>query len=276
VSSLGLSMRQVRYTNRAFWRNPASAFFTFVFPLMFLVIFTALLGSGEVEYAKVLVPGRGLIPLVLDQATYFVAAMAAFGVISATYTNIAITVAFQRDQGILKRLRGTPLPSWSYLFARVVHSMLVALLLVVITLLFGRLAYGTDLPTGGHVLEFLATLVVGSLSFAAMALAVTSVIPNADAAPPMVNATILPLLFISGIFIPLTDKAPAWITTVGNVFPVKHFADAMRAAYLGDVTLKGTGIRAFPFDWTDLAVVAAWGVVGLVLASRFFSWEPRK
>jgi ABC-2 type transport system permease protein len=276
MSSLGLSMRQVRYTNRAFWRNPASAFFTFVFPLMFLVIFTALLGSGEVEYAKVPVPGHGLVPLVLDQATYFVAAMAAFGVISATYTNIAITVAFQRDQGILKRLRGTPLPSWSYLFARVVHSMLVALLLVVITLVFGRLAYGTDLPTGGHVLEFMATLVAGSLSFAAMALALTSLIPNADAAPPMVNATILPLLFISGIFIPLTDRAPAWITTVGNVFPVKHFADAMRAAYLGDVTLQGTSLRAFPFDWTDLAVVAAWGLAGLLLASRFFSWEPRK
>jgi ABC-2 type transport system permease protein len=276
VSSLGLSMRQVRYMNTAFWRNPASAFFTFVFPLMFLVIFTALLGSGEVEFAKVPVPGYGLVPLVLDQSTYYVAAMAAFGVISATYTNIAITTAFQRDQGILKRLRGTPLPSWSYLFARVVHSMLVALILVVITVLFGKLAYGTDLPTGGPLLEFLATLVVGSLSFAALALALTAVIPNAEAAPPIVNATILPLLFISGVFIPLTDKAPAWITTVGTIFPVKHFAEAMRAGYLGNVTLQGTGIRAFPFDWSDLAVVAAWGLAGLVLASRFFSWEPRK
>jgi ABC-2 type transport system permease protein len=276
VSPFGLSMRQVRYTNRAFWRNPASAFFTFVFPLMFLVIFTALLGSGDVEFARVPVPGRGLVPLVVDQSTYYVAAMAAFGVITATYTNIAITTAFQRDQGILKRLRGTPLPSWSYLFARVVHSMLVALILVVITVLFGRLTYGTDLPTGGLLFEFLATLVVGSLSFAALAFALTALIPNAEAAPPIVNATILPLLFISGIFIPLTDRAPAWITTVGNIFPVKHFADAVRASYLGNVTLQGTGIRAFPFDWTDLAVVAAWGLAGLILASRFFSWEPRK
>jgi ABC-2 type transport system permease protein len=276
MSSLGLSMRQVRYTNRALWRNPASAFFTFVLPLIFLVIFTALLGSGEVEFARVPVPGHGLVPLVLDQSTYYVAAMASFGVITAIYTNIAITTAFQRDQGILKRLRGTPLPSWSYLFARVVHAMLVALILVVVTLAFGRLAYGTDLPTGGPLLEFLATLVVGSLSFAALALAVTALIPNAEAAPPIVNATILPLFFISGVFIPLTDKAPAWITTVGNVFPVKHFADAMRAGYLGNVTLQGTGVRAFPFDWSDLVIVAAWGLAGLVLASRFFSWEPRK
>ncbi len=275
MSGLRLSMRQVGYTNRAFWRNPASAFFTFVFPLMFLVIFTALLGSGEVEFAKVPVPGRGFVPLVLDQSTYYVAAMAAFGVISATYTNIAITVAFQRDEGILKRLRGTPLPPWAYLFSRVVHAMFVASILVAITLVFGMLAYGTDLPSGWPLLQFLATLVVGSLSFAAMALALTSAIPNADAAPPMVNATILPLLFLSGVFIPLTDRAPAWITAVGTVFPVKHFADAMRAGYLGNVTLQGTDVRAFPFEWGDLLVVAAWGIVGLILASRLFSWEPR-
>jgi ABC-2 type transport system permease protein len=267
VSALGLSLRQVRFTNTAFWRNPASAFFTFVFPLMFLVIFTALLGSGEVDF------GHGIV---LDQATYFVAAMAAFGVVSATYTNIAISVTFQRDQGILKRLRGTPLPSWAYLTARVLHAMLVALILVVITLAFGRIAYGTDLPTGTAVLEFLATLTVGSLSFAALAMAVTAIIPNADAAPPIVNATILPLLFISGVFIPIGSDAPAWLNTVSNLFPVRHFADAMRAGYLGNVHVHGTTLRAFPFQWSDLAVIAVWGVVGLVLASRYFSWEPRK
>jgi ABC-2 type transport system permease protein len=267
VSSLGLSLRQVRFTNTAFWRNPASAFFTFVFPLMFLVIFTALLGSGEVDF------GHGIV---LDQATYFVAAMAAFGVVTATYTNIAISVTFQRDQGILKRLRGTPLPSWAYLTARVLHSMLVALILVVITLAFGRIAYGTDLPTGTPILEFLATLIVGSLSFAALAMAITAIIPNADAAPPIVNATILPLLFLSGVFIPIGGDTPAWINTVSDLFPVRHFADAMRAGYLGNVHVHGTALRAFPFEWSDLAVIAAWGVVGLVLASRYFSWEPRK
>jgi ABC-2 type transport system permease protein len=276
LSSFGLSLRQVRYMNKAFWRNPASAFFTFAFPLMFLVIFTALLGSGEVEFARVPVPERGSVPLVLDQATYFVGAMAAFGVISATYTNIAITVSFQRDKGILKRLRGTPLPPRSYLFARVAHSVLVAAILVLITLVFGKVAYGTDLPTGGPLLEFLVTLVVGSLSFAALALALTAAIPNADAAPPIVNATILPLLFLSGIFIPLTDRAPAWIGAIGDIFPVKHFADAMRAGYLGNVTLRGTDVRAFDFEWVDIAVIAAWGVAGLLVASRFFSWEPRK
>ena len=120
----------------------------------------------------------------------------------------------------------------------------------------------------------MVTFLVGSLSFAAMALALSCVIPNADAAPPIVNAAILPLLFLSGIFIPLDDEAPKWITTVAEIFPVKHFADAMRAGFLGNIEVAGQ--RVFVFDWIDVAIVAAWGLVGLILAVRFFSWEPRR
>lgn len=271
-----LTLRQVRFTNIAFWRNPASAFFTFAFPLMFLVIFTALLGSGTVDEGTVTIPGVGTLHILLDQAQYFVGAMAAFGVITATYTNIAMSVTFQRDTGILKRIRGTPLPGRAYLFARVVHAMLIATILVVITLAFGRLAYSAPLPTGKALLEFALTLVVAGLSFSALGLAITSVVPNADAAPPIVNATILPLLFLSGIFIPLGSNAPAWITTVSGIFPVKHFADAMRDSFLGNVTFKGTTIAVYHFDWFDILVIAVWGIAGLVLAARFFSWEPRK
>ena len=256
--------RQFRFTNKAFWRNPASAFFTFAFPLMFLVIFTALLGQGQVEI-------RGFE---LDTTTYYVGAMAAFGVVSACFTNIAIQTTFNRDAGILKRLRGTPLPAGAYMAARVLHAMVVGAILVAITLVFGKFAYDSPIPTGGPLLEFTATFLVGSLSFAALALALTSVIPNADAAPPIVNAAILPLLFLSGIFIPLDDEAPQWITTVADIFPVKHFADAMRAGFLGNIEVAGQ--RVFVFDWVDVAIVAAWGLVGLALAARFFSWEPRR
>jgi ABC-2 type transport system permease protein len=121
-------------------------------------------------------------------------------------------------------------------------------------------------------------LLVGGLSFAALALALTAAIPNADASPPIVNATVLPLLFLSGIFIPIGDDAPAWIKAVSNIFPIRHFFEAMVDAFLGNLTVQSVGgpVRVFPFDWWDLAVVAAWGVVGLVLAVRYFSWEPRK
>ena len=253
-----LALRQVRFTNKAFWRNPASAFFTFAFPLMFLVIFTSLLGSGRVEVA----PG-----VLIDQASYYVAAMTAFAVVSACYTNIAVSVTFQRDAGILKRTRGTPLPGWAYLSGRIVHAILVALLLVVLTSAFGVISYGAEIPTGELLVEFLATLVVGAASFAALGLATTAVVPNADAAPPIVNAIVLPLLFLSGIFIPIEPGAPEWIRTVGRLFPVMHFFDAMRAAFYG---------APFAFRWSDVVVVAAWGLAGAVLAARFFSWEPRR
>lgn len=268
MSTVAQVSRQFRFTNKAFWRNPASAFFTFAFPLMFLVIFTALLGEGNV-------PVEGIE---LAQSTYYVGAMAAFGVISACYTNIAMTTVFNRDGGILKRLRGTPLPSSAYLSARVLHGMVVGAILVVITLVFGRIVYDAPLPSGLPLVQFIVTFLVGSLSFAALALALTSLVPNADAAPPIVNATILPLLFLSGIFIPLGDNAPKWMVTVADIFPVKPFAEAMRAGYLGNtVVLTPVGpMRAFPFHWGDVLVIAIWGIAGLVIAARFFSWEPRK
>jgi ABC-2 type transport system permease protein len=255
VNATGLALRQVGYTNKAFWRSPAAAFFTFAFPLMFLVIFTALLGGG-----RLLIEGRQVA-----QSTYYVAAMAAFAVITACYTNIAIGVTFQRDAGILKRTQGTPLPGGAYLSARVLHAMGIAVVLVVITAAFGKAFYSAAVPTGATLLRFLVMLLVGSASFCALRLAVTAVIPNADASAALVNASILPLLFLSGVFIPLWDDAPAWITWIGRVFPVKHFADGMQAGFLGTA-----------FHWSDVLVVAGWGLAGLLLAARFFSWEPRR
>ena len=249
-----LTLRQVYYTNKAFWRNPASALFTFAFPLMFLVIFTSLLGNGHVT-----IGGK-----TINQSTYYVAGMAAFSVVTACFTNIAMAVSFQRDAGVLKRVRGTPLPAGAYLVARVIHAVFVALILVAICAAFGAAFYDASIPSGATLLKFAVVLLVGGASFAALGLAETAVVPNADAAPPVVNATILPLLFLSGIFFPVGDDAPAWIRFVGGVFPVKHFADGMATGFLG-----------LPFKWSDVLVVAAWGLGGLILAGRFFSWEPR-
>jgi ABC-2 type transport system permease protein len=249
-----LTLFQMRYVNKAFWRNPASAFFTFAFPLMFLVIFTALLGHGTVR-----VGGH-----VVHESTYYVAEMAAFAVITACYNNIAVGLAFQRDTGVLKRTNGTPLPSAVYFAARVLHAMLVSVLLVAITVVFGKIAYKADIPSSGPLLRFAVMLVVGAASFCALGFAITAIIPNSDAAAPIVNATILPLLFLSGVFIPIQDNAPTWITWTARVFPVKHFADGMMASFLGTA-----------FRWTDVLVVGVWGVLGLLVALRYFTWEPR-
>jgi ABC-2 type transport system permease protein len=179
MNDAALTLSQVRYVNKTFWRNPASAFFIFAFPLMFLVIFTALLGHGTVRVS----------PLkVVNTSTYYVAAMASFGVISACYTNIAISVSFQRDTGVLKRTNGTPLPSSVFLGARMLHALLVAVLLVMITAGFGRAAYSASIPTGLTLLRFAVMLLVGAAAFCALGFAITSVIPNADASPAIVNA----------------------------------------------------------------------------------------
>lgn len=254
MSATALTLSQVRYVNKAFWRNPASAFFTFAFPLMFLVIFTSLLGHHTVQVGA----------RTVNTSTYYVASMASFALITACYNNIAISVTFQRDAGVLKRTNGTPLPSASFLGARMLHALLVGVLLVAITAAFGRAFYGAAIPTGVTLLRFLVMIVVGAASFSALGFAITAAIPNADASAAIVNATILPLLFLSGIFIPFGNDTPSWILWIARIFPVKHFADGMQAGFLGT-----------SFSWTDILVVAAWGVAGLLLSIRFFSWEPR-
>ena len=256
MSNAQLALRQVRYTNKAFWRNPASAFFTFAFPLLFLIIFAALLGNHTVKIGT----------HVIKQSTFYVAGMATFGIITATYTNIAINVTFQRDQGVLKRIEGTPLPGWAYLVGRVIHAMLIAFILVALCAVFGKVAYGASLPSGVDLARLLLTLLVGGASFCALGLAITGAIPNAEAAPAIVNATILPILFLSDIFIP-TEGAPGWVQWIGRIFPVKHLAYAMQSVFVP---------LARSWSWENVLVVAAWGVGGLILAVRFFRWEPSR
>jgi ABC-2 type transport system permease protein len=255
VNTLRLTAVQFRYVNKAFWRNPASAFFTFAFPLMFLVIFTALLGHYTVRIGAKTV----------DTSTYYVASMACFSAITACFNNIATSISFQRENGILKRTSGTPLPAAAFLGARILHAMAIAVLLVVLTVAFGHGLYHASVPVGLTLLRFVIAVLVGSAAFCALGLAVTAAIPNGDAAAAVVNAVILPLEFLSGIFIAFGDTTPSWILWVARVFPVRHFAVAMQAGFLGTA-----------FNWTDVLVVAAWGVAGLLIAVRFFSWEPRR
>jgi ABC-2 type transport system permease protein len=259
MNGVALALRGARYENKSFWRNPAQAFFTFAFPLLFLVIFTVLLGGDT----SLLPTGQEV-----DNSTYYTASILAFSVITACYTNIAISVTFLRDKGVLKRIRGTPLPPWAYLLGKVLHAILVMAILVAIVCVFGWIVYDIDLPTRS-LPAFVVTLAVGSASFCALGLACTAVIPNAEAAPAVVNASILPLLFISGVFIPTYD-APQWLQTLADVFPVKHFLEATIESFIPPPDNR-SGWALGP-----LAIVAAWGVAGLAVASRFFSWEPRR
>jgi ABC-2 type transport system permease protein len=255
VNTLRLTGIQLRYVNKAFWRNPASAFFTFVFPLMFLVIFTALLGHYTVQIGS----------RTVNTSTYYVASMGCFAVIGACFNNIAMAITFQREDGVLKRAHGTPLPVSAFLGARILHAMFVSVILVALTLGFGHAVYQATIPSGTSLLRFIVVVLVGSAAFCALGLALSGAIPNSDATAPVVNAVALPVEFLSGIFIAFGNTTPSWILWIARVFPVRHFALGMQA-----------GILSTPFSWTDVLVVAAWGVGGMLVAIRFFHWEPRQ
>jgi ABC-2 type transport system permease protein len=250
MSDMTLLLRQIRYENRAFWRNPAAAFFTFAFPLIFMVVFNSIFGTerfGE-----------------LSAAYFFTPAIVAFSVVNACYTNLAITVVTVRDEGILKRIWGTPLPVWVYLVARIGLSALIALVLVVIVSIFGAVVYGVQFPFE-RLPQLLLVLVAGAACFCALGLAISGLVPNERAAPAVVNATILPLLFISDVFIRL--PADNTLAKIGDLFPIRHLAVALQSIWVPQVN--------GPLDLKDVAFLAVWTAIGLVVALRRFSWEPR-
>jgi ABC-2 type transport system permease protein len=245
---------QVRWEQKSYWRNPAAAVFTFAFPLLFLVIFTALNGNGTVDLSG------GEVKF----AQYYVPAIIAFGLISACYTNLAFTVCTRRENGLLKRARGTPLSPSVYLCGIVGNAIVVALILTSLIVALGVMVYGVTFP--GRYLALVIAVVVGAFCFGALGIAVSTFVPNEDAAPAIINFVLFPLLFISGTFGPVSSDSA--LGRVAVVFPVRHLVQAM--VHVFDPFAGGTGIIA-----THTLMMIAWGVVGLVVSLRRFRWEPR-
>ena len=250
-----LLRHQYRYDQKQFWREPATVFFTVVLPLIFLFIFVSIFGNEETTVEGHAVKG----------STYYVPGILALAIVSATIVNLAITFTILREKGLLKRVRSTPLPPWIYLAGRIVTAIVVTVLLVVTVTVLGRLVYGVTLPVRtlpGLVL----TVLVGTAACCALGFALTAAIPSEAAAPAITNAVILPLYFFSGIFIP-NDEIPAGMRLIGDIFPIKHLFEALLTAF--DPTTRGAGIAA-----DHLAVLAAWGIAGGVIAARYFRWTP--
>ena len=257
MSAMRLVLHELRYDQKTFWRNPAATFFAVVLPIMFLIIFVTIFGNDSIELAD----GRSI-----KGSTYYVPGIVTLGIISTTFTNLAISLVAARERGLLKRVRKTPLPAWTFMAGRMAMSGETAVLLVVVLVGLGRAVYGVAVPT--HTLPgAVLALIVGALSFSALGIALTAAISSDNAAVPIVNAIILPLYFISGVFIPV-GQIPSGVRTVAGVFPVKRLYDAFLMAF--DPTTTGAGI-----DWTSLGIVAAWGVAGATVAARTFRWSPR-
>ena len=256
TSTRVLVWRQVRYQNTLFWRTPVAAFFTLIFPLMLLILLSLLFDE------RIEIEGRD--PLTIAQ--FYAPALAAFAAASATYTNIGVGQAIARDDRILKRFRSTPLPPWIYMAGVVGSAIWLALIATVLMISVGVLAYGLEIYVD-RLPAAIVTLAVGVTAFAALGLALAAISPTGDTAPAVANATLLPVAFISNVFIPIQDPAP-WLEFAGDFFPLKHFVVPLQDAFDPFVTDSA-------FRGGDLLVMALWGVGGLAFAFKFFSWEPK-
>jgi ABC-2 type transport system permease protein len=255
VSVARLALRQAAFQARASLRNPPVVFFSLLLPVLFLVIFATVFGNETLE-------SRGGI----KSSTYYVPGLIALGIVSTTFVNLAIGLTIERENRQLKRIRGTPLPIPAFIAGRVATAVALATALTLVLLAVGRVGYGVSLP-GSTVPGVVLSLLVGAAAFCCLGFAFATAIPNEDAAPPLVNAVVLPLYFISGLFFP-TDGAPTWLTSLADVFPIKHLAEALFEAF--DPATTGAGVA-----WADLGIVAAWGVAGFVIAAATFRWTPK-
>jgi ABC-2 type transport system permease protein len=254
-SDIALVATQIRYEQKSYWRNPSAAFFTFAFPLVFFFILVGLAGGGHDSD----VLGAGI-----KLAQYYTPSVLAYGIMSACFLNIALSLVRQREFGVLKRMRGTPLPSWALIGGVIGNAMIVATLLSAVCIVFAIVVYGVSLPAS-HILALIVTIALAGLVFCALGVAVSSLIPNMDSGPAIVNLPYFVIVFISGTYFPINGG----LAKVAAYLPLRPFIVAMFKAF--NPTTTGSA-------WAphQLGALAIWGVVATAFAIRNFRWTPRR
>jgi ABC-2 type transport system permease protein len=245
-----LFVHQLRSEQLVFWRSREAAFFIFLFPLLLFVLL------GSVYSGKIYgVPAPEAL----------LAGLVGYGCANTAFAGLAIQLVVRRELGILKRLRSTPLPPVTYIGSVLTSTLIVFALQTVALFVLGRALYGTPFPSDWA--SFAVAIVIGAAVFAALGTAIASVIRSAEGSSAVVNAILLPMAFLSGSFGP-THHYPAFLRAIGDVLPLKYFINLVNAVYL-----HGHGAWTRP---QDLAVLAAWGVAGIVFTVFKFRWEPRE
>jgi ABC-2 type transport system permease protein len=255
MSDVRLVAHQLRYDMLLVLRDPQSRFFTIVLPVIFLILLTSLFGNHTTH-----VNGHAI-----KTSTYYVPGICTLGIVATSFVNLIITLTAQRESGVLKRRRSTPVPAWVLIASRTLTSTILSIVLVVVLVLLGRIIYGVHLPSS-TLPAFVLGVLVGAAAFCCLAFAAASFIRNEDSAQPIIQAIVLPLYFISGVFVP-KDQLSKTLQDIASVFPVSHLNNALFKAF--DPATTGSGIAG-----TDLLVLAAWGVFGLIIALWRFSWSP--
>jgi len=255
VSELGTLRVQTRYALVTASRNPRVLVFGMAFPVVLLVLFGSIFsGSGTERFAG----GR------IDTHAYFTGGLMAYVIALQAFTQLAITVTTQRETGQLKRLRGTPMPAWTFMAAQILRVLVLTVFMSALLLAIGAVVFGVAVPAPG-VVGLVVYVALGTAAMVGLGLAASVLFNSADAASSAAPFLAVMLSFISGVFISVSIL-PSWLVSIGKVFPLYHLADGLQRSLAGATT----GLNA-----SDVAVLAAWGLAALLFAVRRFRWEPQ-
>ncbi len=257
MSDVVLTIRQTGYGLKSLVRNSRALVFGVIFPVVLLVLFASIFSKGGDTTTSF----QGVE---LDGDAYFTAGMMAYAVMMSAFSNVAIALTSQRESGLLKRFRGTPVPAWTFIAAQVLRSIVQVAVVSAALLAVGHFGYGVDISSAG-ALELIVFLVLGTAALCALGVAITALTTTPDSASTIAPFTTVMLAFISGVFIPV-DQLPNSLVQIGRIFPLAHLAEGLQAAFgTGDAHLSGTNV----------AVLAIWGAAGIIVAARTFQWQPR-
>jgi len=249
-----LFRHQLTGEQRLYWRSRELAFFTFLFPLLIFVLLASVYGNDRIKKEHN-VPAK----------EYLLAGILGYGLVSTAFAGLAIVLVIRRESGVLKRLRGTPLPPTTYLGSVISSTVIVYSIEAVALIVLSRVLY--DVPLPHEWPSVILAVVFGTLAFAAMGIALTGVIRSGDGASAVVNAVYLPVSFLAGAFWS-AQSFPHFLEVISEILPLTHFIRLMR-----NIVLLHQPIWD---NWEQVAVVAAWGLAGLILSVRTFRWEPRE
>jgi ABC-2 type transport system permease protein len=251
---MDLVLHVTRFQLRAYLRNRRARMFTLVIPLILLALLAGVFHGGETIVSGVKI----------DYRQFFVPSVIVFSLTLTTLAMLVASVVQQRELGILKRRRATPMPAWAIIISQSLTVVLMAIGTVTLLLIVGAVAFGVHFPVSG-VPALVLGVVVGAAAFCGLGYALSTFADSADTAQPMIQLITFPLFFISGIWIPLSEL-PSALQAIAKVFPVEHVADLVHRAYVGVVPVGPVLL--------DVAVLLAWAVLGAAVAARRFVWLP--
>lgn len=261
-----VGIARISYEIRSYFRAPESVFFTFLFPIIMLALFSVAFSSAADIQAG---PGTSV-----DYATYYLPGLVATGILLSGTQALGVDIATERSDGTLKRLGGTPLPVLSYFVGKIGMVLVTTFVQTAILLAVASLVFGVDLPTDASRWGvFAGVLLLGIATSCVLGIAISALPREGRRATATIVPVVLVLQFISGVYLPFT-QLPAWLQDVASVFPLRWMASGMRSVFLPDAFASGEPGGSWQVGLGALVLVG-WLVLGTVACVVTFRWNRK-